>query len=83
MRYTVVWVPSALNELARIWIGTSDQQAVADAADLIDKVLRTSPERVGVDWGGERYVEVEPLAVVFTVDPGDCLVRVLEVWLLP
>jgi hypothetical protein len=81
MPFTVTWRPSAIDELARIWNGSSEQQAVADAADAIDQILRLSPERAGVDWGGQRYMEVKPLAVVFEISPDDWLVRVLEIWL--
>jgi hypothetical protein len=83
MRYTVTWVPTALDELARIWIAAPDQQAASDAADEIDRRLRRNPERVGVDLGGDRYLEVEPLAVFYSIHPADRLVRVLAVWRLP
>jgi hypothetical protein len=36
MKYTVVWLLQAENELADIWNNASDRQAVADAADRID-----------------------------------------------
>lgn len=40
MIYTVVWVPSAITNLARLWIQAADQQAVSDSADRIDAELR-------------------------------------------
>ncbi len=84
MRYTVVWVPSAVQELAKIWNQSSARQSVADAADEIDRELSRSPERVGVDWGdGQRYLNVAPLAVIFTVATDDRLVTVFDVWYFP
>jgi hypothetical protein len=81
MRYTVTWAPEAESELARIWTQASDQQAVADASNTIDRRLRTSPERLGTDMGGgQRFLQVTPLVVIFTIEPDDCRVRVLEVW---
>jgi hypothetical protein len=35
MRYAVVWVKSAEDELALIWVQAADQQAVTDAANRI------------------------------------------------
>jgi hypothetical protein len=79
MRYTVVWAPSAQDELACIWLRASDQQAVADAADDIDRLLRFSPTIVGQLQDNSYVLTVEPLVVKYTVNPDDCLVRVLEV----
>jgi hypothetical protein len=81
MQYTVIWTPEAENALATIWMQASDQQAVADASNAIDRRLRTSPERLGTDLGGgQRFLQVTPLVVIFTIEPDDCRVRVLEVW---
>lgn len=44
-RYTVVWVESALDDLARFWLKAQDQQAIADAADLADKALAVDPDQ--------------------------------------
>ncbi len=80
MRYTVVWDPRARQELARIWARAPDQQAVADAANAIDKRLRYSPETAGDDINGYRRLIVPPLAVLFVIRPDDCQVEVLQVW---
>lgn len=79
MRYTVTWAPSAQAELARIWTSAPDQKAVADAANEIDRRLRISPETAGDELGDNRYLVVEPLVIVFTIDPGDRKVEVLRV----
>jgi plasmid stabilization system protein ParE len=44
MRYTVVWLPSAEEELANIWNGAADRQAVSRAANEIEILLRTSSQ---------------------------------------
>lgn len=76
MRYTVVWSPEATDQLADLWVRASDQQAVADAADDIDRRLRFAPDRVGTPHGEIRILIVEPLAVHFSVTPDDRLVEV-------
>jgi hypothetical protein len=79
MRCTVVWDPAAQDDLARIWMRATDQQAVADAADEIDLLLRFSALDLGEEVGADRRLIREPLMVVYTVSPEDCLVRVLTV----
>jgi plasmid stabilization system protein ParE len=79
MRCTVVWDPKAENDLATIWTFAPDQQAVAVAADEIDRLLRIRSLTVGEEFGKDRRLEVKPLAVVYSVYPDDCLVRVQQV----
>ena len=79
MRYTVVWLRSAEDELARIWMRAADQQAVQHAADQIDQVLRVSSRARGNDRKGLYQMTVLPLRVVFAVSPDDCKVSVLQV----
>jgi hypothetical protein len=80
MKYMVTWLPSALNELADIWNQASDQQAVTDAADRIDDVLRRDADQKGQAYHGIRRLIVDaPLAVVFTPYRDDCRVFVIQV----
>ena len=83
MRCTVVWDPDAQDELARFWMQASDPQALADASDEIDRLLKSSALTVGEEFGSDRRLIIEPLEVIYTVSPDDCLVRVLQVDLLP
>ena len=46
-RYTVVWVESALDDLARFWIKTVHRQAISDSADLADEYLATDAHLKG------------------------------------
>jgi hypothetical protein len=47
MKYTVIWKPAAEQKLADIWLQSTDRQAVTDAADRIDRLLKYSPGTVG------------------------------------
>jgi len=43
MIFTVVWRPEAERALADLWNRAEDRQAITDAADTIDALLRTGP----------------------------------------
>jgi hypothetical protein len=79
MRYTVVWLPSAQNEPARLWTQASDKRAVTDAANRIDRELCVDADRKGHPLGLRRIFRCPPLVVLFDVDPGDCMVTVVGV----
>ncbi len=79
MKYTVVWVPSALNKLADLWNHAPDRKAITQAADRIDVLLANDPETKGQPFHDKRILFESPLAVTFTVSPDDCLVEVLQV----
>jgi plasmid stabilization system protein ParE len=81
MRYTVVWVPSAEDDLAKIWMEATNRSAVASAADTIDGLLREDPHRQGEShYDGVRTLSVSPLGIDFEVRGEDRLVKVLAVW---
>lgn len=80
MKYTLTWVPAASDELTRIYLEPLDRQAVTAAANLIDRELSVDPDRKGREFGGKYFFRAPPLVVAFEVSPGDCLVRVLQVY---
>jgi hypothetical protein len=81
MSYTVVWLPVAENQLARLWTNFADRQAIADAADALDDLLRSDPHGQGESrYGDVRIMFVPPLAALFEIREPDRLVRVLKVW---
>jgi plasmid stabilization system protein ParE len=81
MRYTVVWAPSAEQDLAAIWIDAEDRGAVASAADRIDGLLRESPHGQGEPhYASVRILLVSPLGIDFEVLEDDRLAKVLTVW---
>ena len=79
MRYTVVWLPSAQVELARIWCNVADRKGVTQAADQIDHFLKTSSQARGHDLEGTDEFSIFPLRVRFDVSPDDRKVTVFEV----
>lgn len=81
MKWTVVWLPKALDDLAELWNGGPDRTAVRDAADRIDWLLRRDPLNQGeARDDGVRILIEAPLAVYFTVSVPDRLVSVFAVW---
>jgi hypothetical protein len=78
-KYSVVWLPRAEAQLASLWINAPDQQAVTDASDHIDLQLALDADHLGIPRGIYRTYIVDPLAVLFHVDPGDCMVRIIQV----
>ncbi|MCI0463391.1 MAG: hypothetical protein L0Z62_41165 [Gemmataceae bacterium] len=79
MRYTVVWTPAATDQLADLWVGASDRQAVTDAADRLELALRDDPDTKAHPFGRFYVLTDDPLAVLFEILPDDCLVRVVQV----
>lgn len=80
MRFTVVWKPSAKNELAKIWIDADDRERVRAAADRIDQFLGEPSSDFGHTIHGiRRVLIVRPLAVEFAVSETDCLVTVARI----
>ena len=76
MRYTVVETPLARTALSRFWRTATNQQAVADASDEIDRLLKSMPDQCGVPFMGLRRLTVPPLEVLYQVLPDDCMVRI-------
>ena len=79
MIFTVTWIPSAHGELTNHWIKALDRDAVSDAANRIDAILRNDPHLQGQPYRGRRMLIEPPLAVTFSVYPEDRLVEVLQV----
>ena len=79
MRYTVTWRPSAQDELALLWMEATDREAVRQASDQIDHLLKTSPQTRGNDQEGVYELAIPPLHVVFEVSPDDRTVSVTRV----
>jgi plasmid stabilization system protein ParE len=81
MKYTVVWDPPAESDLATIWTTAADRNAVAAAADQIDRLLARNPSGVGKSRSDQSWLLiVEPLAVLYDISDQDCLVLVWAVW---
>jgi hypothetical protein len=83
MPNTVIWLAGPLNALAQIWTQAPDRQAVADAADEIDRLLGLVPTSVGVPHGSFRLLRIDPLEVLYSVSLDDCRVTVTFVRFRP
>jgi hypothetical protein len=79
MKFTVVWVPTAQAQLANWWMQAADRQAVTDSANRIDQELQQDADKKGTPFGPFLALFDDPLSVLYTVDLGDCMVRVIQV----
>jgi hypothetical protein len=81
MKWTVSYRPSAQDDLANIWLNAPEPQAVADAADTIDRLLADDPLNVGESRAGNVRILIElPLTVLYEVYSEDTLVTVFAVF---
>lgn len=77
---TVVWVESAEQELASIWLALPDRNKVAKATHDIDQALKRDAIGESVELcEGLHAIERGPLRAVFEVLSEDRVVRVLKV----
>ncbi len=79
MKWTVGWSQSALDDLAAIWIVSSNRQAVTDAADKLELELRTDAHLKGEEYYGDRLLSEPPIGLAYTLFPADCRVEVIQV----
>jgi hypothetical protein len=82
MRYHVFWTPSALNELAALWLDAdANRAAITAAAASIDALLVDSPDEVGESRADQRRIAfVTPLAILFEIRSSDQRVVITHVW---
>ena len=80
MRYTVQWEIVPRDALADIWLEANDRNAVAFAANEIDRLLAGNADLQGeAAHEGLRSLVVSPLMVLFEVRPDDRIVQVVRV----
>jgi hypothetical protein len=81
MKWTVVYRPPAQDELANVWLSAPDPQAVAAAAEEIDRLLANDPLKVGESRDGTtRIITERPLTVLYDVYADDAMVEVFAVF---
>jgi hypothetical protein len=74
------YLPGAIQELADIWTGAPDRNAVTWAASVIDRQLQRDPQGVGRHLSEGLYqLHESPLLVYYTVDPVQRSVQVIQV----
>lgn len=73
MNYKVVWLETAENELAEIWLSAKDRDAVTEAAARLDRLLALAPLRLGESRSSSvnRIAYYQPLGVEFDVVEDD------------
>ena len=80
MAYSVLWMPSALAELADIWTDSTDRRAVGEAVDEIDRLLKFSPLELGEARDhARRMLFLPPVVVTYDVSKAHKLVYELRV----
>jgi hypothetical protein len=81
LRYVVYWLPSAEQELTRLWLEPSTRRKITDATDEIDRLLGNDLGQLGESRDGDlRVMFVDPLGVSFIVDEDQGAVVVVEMW---
>jgi len=83
VKFTVIWVLTALNELATLWTEADSalRKVLTAAVQQIDEKLEREPQAVGESRdGSERIGFMHPLGFRFEVDVPGKVVHVLQVW---
>jgi plasmid stabilization system protein ParE len=83
MKYRIVWLQSALDELTEIWTQAPSQlrKTITKASHAIDTQLVVNPEQRGESRPKGRRVDFfPPLGVCYRVDVQDGIVAVVHVW---
>ena len=71
MRFTVVWLPLATQQLAALWLGAADRNAVTVASEQLDQRLALDPMGEG-ESRSEDHIRISfehPLRILFRVFP--------------
>ncbi|HMT21693.1 MAG TPA: hypothetical protein PKE20_10695 [Promineifilum sp.] len=79
MRFTVVWNPTAIDELGEIWLSATNRDDVSLDADTIDRHLADDAQLKGRALEMDRLLVLSTLAVKFNVSEADRLVRILQI----
>jgi hypothetical protein len=83
MKFRVVWLQSAVNDLAECWAqgDSTERQAITEAANLIDEILASDPIGSSESRAGEKRIMFsDPLGAIFKVDGATHTVRVGYIW---
>ena len=82
MLFGIEYQSAAHDDLADVWLRATDKQAVNNASFLIDQLLATVPDQVGVAHGIFHRVTLPPLEVLYRVFPDRAVVRVYRIELM-
>jgi hypothetical protein len=76
---TAVWLPRAQATVEKLVESATDDRSVAESYERITRELRIDADKKGISWGPHRAYSDGTLSVLFEVDDGDCMVKVLAV----
>lgn len=80
MNYQVDWVPSAENELVKIWLAARDRQYLREAIDAFEQQCAINPLTLGESRHGMfRIVFVDPLTIWIKVHSASKTVSVCAI----
>jgi hypothetical protein len=84
MNYTVVWTPSAEQDLAAAWLAAATRSAVTASAHAIEQDLQRTPLTVGESRESSisRIAVAAPLSITFDIIVDDKTVFVRAVQLI-
>ena len=78
--YTVIWIPSTLDDLTAIWLNAADRNAVTRAVTRVDQLLAAAPAEQGESRPRRARIMFErPLVVTFEIDEDSRTVFVVGV----
>lgn len=81
MKFEVIWLRRALDELADLWSSARDRGSITIAAQQMDRRLEVDPLSVGESRSGSLRILMErPLAIHYKVSSTHQTVFVLKVW---
>ncbi len=83
MKYQVLWLQSAPDDLTSVWTSAppEERQAVNKAGHAIDTQLSVNPNEQGESRSRDRRIEFfPPLGVIYRVDIQHAAVAIVHVW---
>lgn len=85
MKYDVVWLPAAEDELAALWLASTDRPNLSRAIAAIEAALEIQPLYVGTPLlsSVQRFLWNLPVGVEFEIIEDDKRVIVLNVFAAP
>jgi mRNA-degrading endonuclease RelE of RelBE toxin-antitoxin system len=85
MTWKIIWHTVARRELDDCWATATDPSRVAGASDDLEAALGHDPDRFGESRvGNVRLAFHGPFQVLFSVDHGEAVVKILRVrWVGP
>ena len=84
MKFTVILIPDAVDDLATAWLASADRPAVTVAAFQLEEKLAINPLTAGESRASSvnRVDYVHPLGFTFDVVVDDATVYVTAIWLV-